>query len=516
MAAQAAGGDAAAPQPGVPEGQAKPCPPNRWAQSHDTLTDLACHHLAALRGPVPVTESGQVDEEKTNKFANPLAEQFPRLRFHTPQELVQGHVVQNDSLDREMLSGGSGVKAFQRAGATRNIWWNPQHVTAGIVTCGGLCPGLNSIIREVTRCLWHAYGVRKILGFRSGYNGFDSVEYEPVWLTNHDVRDIHMQGGSILMTGRGGFYPDLICDALTAHKVDQLFVVGGDGTQWAADVLYQVLRERHLAVSIVGIPKSIDNDVLYFDRTFGFDSAVAAASEVIRNAWTEAVSCKNGVSIVKLMGRDAGFVVSNTGTASTIVDLCLVPEVQWTMPDLLEHVDDTLRRQGQMVIVVAEGAGQDIIGPTGKKDSSGHTVYNDVGPYLKEHINKHLSRPGGMGGRCFYIDPSYIIRSVPATPNDHIYCTRMAYDAVHAAMRGYTGVCVGSVHNFMVMVPMNMIASGIRTVKLESSIWQVCVAGSKMPASLAGFGGKSRAFGDGHRKTKLRGHPEMFRNMSRL
>eukprot|EP01062_Namystynia_karyoxenos_P014157 TRINITY_DN150_c0_g4_i1.p1 TRINITY_DN150_c0_g4~~TRINITY_DN150_c0_g4_i1.p1 ORF type:complete len:551 (+),score=156.70 TRINITY_DN150_c0_g4_i1:89-1654(+) len=474
---------------------------------------LSEHHLSSWRGNCPTSEQGIVQEAKVCKHENPMVAKWPRLRFLAPDEVVYGRVIQHDSLTTRVGLAGGAMDGFIRAGACKNIYWDPQHIRAGLVTCGGLCPGLNSIIREVTRCLWHQYGVRQILGFQSGYNGFDTITHRPTPLNTDVVRDIHMKGGSILKAGRGGFHPDKICDTLSSHNINMLFVVGGDGTQWAADVLFQVAKQRHLPISIIGIPKSIDNDVLFFDRTFGFDSAVNASCGIIRNAWVEATSCHNGVGIVKLMGRDSGFVARNASLASTIVDCCLVPEVKWKLADLLSYIDETIRRKGHMVIVVAEGAAQDLVA-TGKKDATGHTVYGDIGTFLKKQIDDYLGKPGGLGGRCFYIDPSYIIRSVPATPNDHIYCTRMAYEAVHAAMRGYSGVCVGAVHNFMVMVPMRLIAAGVRPVRLGSSVWQACVQGAKMPASLAGLAADSEQpdrLKERMAAKKNRGNPEMFR-----
>jgi len=232
----------------------------------------------------------------------------------------------------------------------------------------------------------------------------------------------------------------------------------------------------------VGVPKSIDNDVLYFDKTFGFDSAVATAADVIRNGWVEATSCDKGVGIVKLMGRDAGFVAMNAALASTIVDLVLIPEVNFKMDDVFAHVDAVLSRKNHMVIAVAEGAGQEIVA-TGEFDTTGHPKYGDIGVYLRDAVNKHLKE---KGGRSFYIDPSYIIRSCPIRPNDHIYCGRLARDAVHTAMRGYTGVCVGAIYNIIVIVPSTLIAAGKRKVKINSSAWQSCVQTCKMPHTLAG------------------------------
>ncbi|CAE7238504.1 PFK5 [Symbiodinium sp. CCMP2592] len=372
-----------------------------------------------------------------------------------------------------------------RANACREIFHDPSEVRAAIVTCGGLCPGLNSIIREITNCLWHQYGVKTILGMQAGYNGCSSPDdFPPIQLTVENVRDIHMKGGSILKAGRGGMDdPDKILDQLQKMGINMLFTVGGDGTQAAANLLYQAARKRDMPLSIVGVPKSIDNDIVFFDKTFGFDSAVAAASEVIRNGWVEATSCAKGVGIIKLMGRDAGFVAMHAALASTIVDLVMIPEVDVEMEEIMKHVDTTLARKDFMVVAVAEGAGQTFVS-TGKKDSTGHTVYGDIGTYLKDQINAHLKK---SGGRSFYIDPSYIIRSVTIRPNDHIYCSRLARDAVHTAMRGYTGVCVGPIHNIIVVMPSNLIASRKKRISVHSSSWQSCVQSCNMPKSLAGL-----------------------------
>jgi len=484
----------------------------RWGRPNSrgemSMVDLGAHHLSTWSG----NKSGVTFEEgEANKHINPMQITWPGSRFHAPEEAVLGNILNKDSSSRVGMAGG-GVPGFLRAGATEKIYWNPKAVRAGIVTCGGLCPGLNSIIREVTRCLRHCYHVDSVLGFRSGYAGIlKPSEHPPIVLTTENCREIHMRGGSILEAGRGGFNPDGILDTLRSHGINMLWVVGGDGTQWAADVLVQAAQERCMEMSVVGIPKSIDNDVVYFDRTFGFDTAVTAGCDVIRRGHVEASSCHNGVAIVKLMGRDAGFVARNAALASTLADLVLIPEVKWKVDDLLQHVEGVLTRKHHMTIVVAEGAGQEHVS-TGKQDDTGHTIYGDIGAFLKDIINKHLKKT--IGGRCFYIDPSYIIRSGPADPSDHMYCARMAYDSVHAAMRGYTGVVVGSVHGFMVMVPMARMAGIRRTVQVSSSVWQACVQSAKMPACLSGMGddddGAPRS-PKAQAKKKDRGHPSMYR-----
>jgi len=423
-----------------------------------------------------------VREKEHNRFLNPMAVAWPNMNFLNPHELVMGHIILNDS--KKASRDNAVAKGCVRANACKEIWWDPSEVRAAVVTCGGLCPGLNSIIREVTNTLWHQYDVHHIFGIQAGYNGLSNPEnYKPVQLSPDKVRDIHMKGGSILKAGRGGFNAEQICDRLERLGINMVFTVGGDGTQHASHLLYEAAQKRNLSISIVGVPKSIDNDVLYFDKTFGFDSAVATASEVMKNGWVEATSCDKGVGIVKLMGRDAGYVAMHAALAATIVDLVMIPEVKVKMEDVLAHVDHTLARKNFMLIAVAEGAGQEFVA-TGQKDATGHTIYGDIGTHLRDEINAHL-KP--KGGRSFYIDPSYIIRSCAIRPNDHIYCARLARDAVHTAMRGYTGVCVGPIHNIIVIIPSELIALGKRRVKLTSSAWQSCVQSCNMPLSLTGL-----------------------------
>jgi len=443
-----------------------------------SASNLAPFHLSSWQGDA----KGIVRERQVNKFINPMVFSWPNMNFLNPEERVVGHIIVNDS--KQELRRSETADGCVRANACKDIWWDPSEVRAAVVTCGGLCPGLNSIIREVTSCLWHQYDVRHIWGIQAGYNGLSSPEtFRPTQLTPERVRDIHMRGGSILKAGRGGFDAARICDRLEELGINMLFTIGGDGTQSASSLIYEEARRRNLPVSVVGVPKSIDNDILFFDKTFGFDSAVATASEVIRNGWVEATSCEKGVGIVKLMGRDAGFVAMHAALASTLVDLVMIPEVKVRLEDVLEHVEATLARKGFVVVAVAEGAGQELVA-TGEKDATGRTVYGDIGTFLRDAVNEHLR---DKGGRSFYIDPSYIIRSVPIRPSDHIYCCRLARDAVHTAMRGYTGVCVGPVHNVIVIVPSRLIAGGRKKVQVTSSAWQSCVQSCNMPLCLTGL-----------------------------
>jgi 6-phosphofructokinase 1 len=442
-------------------------------------SSLKPYHLATWQR---ADESGLPNERLVNKILNPMAEQWQGMNFVNPDELVMGHIIKNDS--KEHTRRAEVANGCVRANAARDIYWAPEKVKVGMVTCGGLCPGLNSIIREITNVLWYDYGIKDITGMTGGYNGLSHPEqFEPMELNPSVVRTIHMQGGSILKAGRGGLECEKIINNLRDRGINVLFVIGGDGTQFAAHLLFKEAKKQDYQLSIVGVPKSIDNDVLFIDKTFGFESAVATASDIIRNAWVEASSCENGVGVVKLMGRDAGFVAVYASLASTLVDVTLIPEVDFKLADVHNHVYNTLKRKGHCVVVVAEGAGQKFVA-TDAKDATGHQVYGDIGVFMKDSINAYLK---DKGGRCFYIDPSYIIRSCPIRPNDHIYCLRLASDAVHTAMRGYSGVCVGALHNVICIFPSNIIASGKRKMGVNSSFWQHAVQRSKMPVTLSGY-----------------------------
>eukprot|EP01063_Lacrimia_lanifica_P041049 TRINITY_DN947_c0_g1_i1.p1 TRINITY_DN947_c0_g1~~TRINITY_DN947_c0_g1_i1.p1 ORF type:complete len:511 (+),score=164.75 TRINITY_DN947_c0_g1_i1:51-1535(+) len=431
---------------------------------------------------------------------NPMAQRFTGMRFTDPEESVLAKIT------LEKHGHGPATSRVLRAGPTEQIYWDPKKVKAAIVTCGGLCPGLNSIIREIYMTLYNCYGARdrgSVLGIRNGYNGFDFHKFPPLVLTPQVVESIHMKGGSILGAGRGGYRPDFIIDVLVREGINHLYVVGGDGTQWAADVLFQIVREQHLPISIIGVPKTIDNDIMFFDRSFGFTTAVDAAVEAIRSAWVEASSCHNGVGIVKLMGRDSGFVARNAALSASLADAVLIPEVEFDMGSLCTHIERRLERKGHAVIVVAEGAGQAHCSTKGE-DDTGHTKYGNIGECLKDRINAYLKET--VGGRTFYIDPSYIIRSVPATPNDNLFCSRMAIESVHVAMRGYSGVCIGAIHGYMTVLPMRAIASGTRRVNVHSSLWQRVIESTSMPIALTG----QNAPKVGNVK-KTRGNPGMFR-----
>lgn len=451
------------------------------AKASADASDLKAYHLYSWQegGTGWRISKDGLKERRVNKYVNPMADQLPGMNFLNPEERVKGHIIINDS---KAASRSPVVKqGVVRANATRNIWWDPSDVRVAIVACGDLVPGMNSVIREITHCLWYQYGVRTIYGIESGFHGLSRPEdHKLVHLTEKSVRDIHMKGGCILKVGRGGFEPDLICENLKKQGVNIVFLIGGDGTHAAGDKLYATARDLDLPMSIIGIPKSIDNDVALLDKSFGFETAVAAATDVIHNGWVEATSCAKGVGIVKLLGEDSGFVVMHAALSSTIVDLCLIPEVKFRMEDLKDYVDATLASKDFMVITVAEGAGRHL---TDKEPNA------DIGMLLKGELDAHLK---ASGGRTFYIEPSYILRSHPVNANDHIFCSRLARDAVHCAMRGYTGVSVGPINGTIGIIPMKCIAEQKTKVGIRSSNWQMCVQSCNMPHALAGMSPKKK------------------------
>ncbi len=355
------------------------------------------------------------------------------------------------------------------SGPHRKIFFDPENTKVAIVTCGGLCPGLNDVIRASTMVLWYRYGVRNILGIRYGYEGLiESYGHEPMQLTPEVVEDIHQKGGTILGTSRGQQDTEKIVDFLEANNINMLFTVGGDGTQRAAMEIADEVEKRKISVSVIGIPKTIDNDVAFTERTFGFETAVALCQGPIDAAHMEAKAVRNGVGLVKLMGRDAGFVAAYATLASSDVNLLLIPEIDFTMEKVMEFLETRFEKKNHAVIVVAEGAGKDIVQSTGT-DKSGNVKYGDIGIFLKDEIKKHFkSKEKEVNVK--YIDPSYIIRSAPANANDSVFCFQLAGNAVHAGMAGKTAMVVGLWNGQYVNVPMEKTVSARKTVDLDGHL----------------------------------------------
>jgi 6-phosphofructokinase 1 len=370
--------------------------------------------------------------------------------------------------------------AFERAGAREHIFFDPPRSRAAIVTCGGLSPGLNNVIRTLFFELRMNYGIGEVLGIRYGYQGLDSNSVEPpMVLTPAIVDDIQHFGGTLIGTSRGGHDPKLSVDFLVARGIDMLFCVGGDGTQRGAHQIAAEVQRRGLPISIVGIPKTIDNDVKYCDRTFGFFTAVTEAEKVISRAHTEAIGVLNGIGLVKLMGREAGFIAAFATIASGHVNFTLIPEVPFPLDGengLLAKLERRLAARRHAVIVVAEGAGQQLL-PNHEEscDASGNRKLGDIGPFLKQRICDHFAERK-LPVNVRYFDPSYYIRSCPAHTIDSLLCEQLARHAAHAAMAGKTDMLIGLVHTQFVHVPLACSVGQSKRLSAESEWWTTVLA----------------------------------------
>ena len=361
------------------------------------------------------------------------------------------------------------------AGPREKIFFDPKKTRAGIVTCGGLCPGLNNVIRSLVLELHHGYGVREILGFVDGYQGLDPWRgSEPIPLTPEFVEDIHKEGGSVLNTSRGPVDVSVAVDNLIRRKVNILFVVGGDGTQRGGAAIYKEASQRGHALAVVGVPKTIDNDVAFVSRTFGYLTAVEEATKAIDCAHTEAHSVHNGISIVKIMGRHAGFIAAGATVASQDVNFTLVPEVPFVLDGedgFLAALEKRVVDRAHAVVLVAEGAGQHLMeGGTDERDASGNIKLKDIGQFLRDKIDAHF-KAKGIPFAMRYIDPSYLVRSVPASAEDAILCDFFARNAVHAAMAGKTGLVIGYQHGKFTHVPVELLTKEQKTLDLNGPAW---------------------------------------------
>lgn len=374
---------------------------------------------------------------------------------------------------------------FEKAGPRAKLFFEPRQTRAAIVTCGGLCPGLNNVIRSVTREMLRRYGAPPLLGIQDGYRGLDpSRAKPPIELTDEVVEDIHKEGGTILRTSRGPVDISVAVDFLIKNKVNILFTVGGDGTQRGGNALFEEAQKRSHPLAVVGVPKTIDSDVRFVSRTFGFGTAVDEAVRVINTAHTEARSVSNGVAVVKLMGRHAGFIAAAATVASQDVNCCLVPEQSFALEGqggLLAALERRLAKKGHAVLVVAEGAGQDLLGKSEEKDASGNVKLKDIGIFLRDAITAHF-KARGVEMAMRYFDPSYQIRGCPANTEDALLCDRFGRHAVHAAMAGKTGLIVSYLHGQFVHVPIGLIAQGSKRVDLEGELWRAVRSSTGQPA----------------------------------
>ncbi|KAK1311824.1 6-phosphofructokinase 3 [Acorus calamus] len=378
---------------------------------------------------------------------------------------------------------------FRRSGPRQKVYFESDEVHACIVTCGGLCPGLNTVIREIVCGLYHMYGVTKVLGIEGGYKGF--YARNTIDLTPKSVNDIHKRGGTILGSSRGGHDTAKIVDSIEDRGINQVYIIGGDGTQKGASVIYEEIERRGLKVAVAGIPKTIDNDIAVIDKSFGFDTAVEEAQRAINAAHVEAESVENGIGVVKLMGRYSGFIAMHATLASRDVDCCLIPESPFYLEGpggLFEYMEKRLKEQGHMVLVVAEGAGQDLIAESlramNQEDASGNKLLLDVGLWLSQKIKDHFVKRPNMPITLKYIDPTYMIRAIPSNASDNVYCTLLAHSAIHGAMAGYTGFTIGSVNGRHAYIPFHRITETQNKVVITDRMWARLLSSTNQPSFL--------------------------------
>jgi 6-phosphofructokinase 1 len=426
-------------------------------------------------GPCRVASPLNLSTSKGDQLANYVSDAH---RVRLVAEYEEGELPQDEL-------------TFEKAGPREKLFFDPAQTRAAFVSCGGLCPGINTVVRSAVLELVHKYRVRDIIGYRYGFRGLNpAFGVVPIGLTAEHVMYIHHQGGSILGTSRGNEKVDVLVDTLVRDRVDILFCIGGDGTLRGAHALHEEVRRRDLPIAIVGIPKTIDNDVAWVDQTFGFDTAVEMAKVAIDAAHTEAVSAFNGVGLVKLMGRDSGFIAAAASLASRDVNFCLIPELRWQLDGsygLLAALEDRLEERRHAVIVVAEGCGSILVRDSAERDASGNVRYAaddaDIGSYLREAISAHFTQRG-IPLTLKYIDPSYMIRGVPANASDSIFCDALARLAVHAGMAGKTDLVIGRWHGLFTHLPMAMATSQRKHVDIDGTLWLSVTESTGQPVLL--------------------------------
>ncbi|HEY3705332.1 MAG TPA: ATP-dependent 6-phosphofructokinase [Terracidiphilus sp.] len=413
----------------------------------------------------------------------PAAYPAPRKRWVDDRSRVPATIVRDgdDPAGDELL--------FELAGAREKLFFDPAQTRAGIVTCGGLCPGLNDVIRSLYFELHHAYGVKEVFGFRWGYQGLDPQKgIEPIQLSHSVVDRIHLQGGTVLGTSRGPVDKVRAVENLIRRGINILFTVGGDGTQRGARDLYLEAQHHGHKLAVVGIPKTIDSDIPFVARSFGYLTAIDEAARVLDRAHTEVRSVQNGIAVVKLMGRHAGFLTAGATMASQDVNFTLVPEVGFRLDGpggFLQALEERVVDRGHAVIAVAEGAGQDLFATAETaRDASGNARLKDIGPLLVERIGEWF-RGRNVPFIMRYFDPSYFVRSSPANAEDSILCDQFARHAVHAGMAGKTGLVIGYLHDQFIHVPIDLLATQEKRIDPNGAIWNAVLAATGQPKQFA-------------------------------
>ncbi|MBW2558458.1 MAG: ATP-dependent 6-phosphofructokinase [Deltaproteobacteria bacterium] len=404
--------------------------------------------------------------------------------YFTPdsKRILYNHYLHN--LDSTQTAGGISP-SIEVAGPRKMIYFDPSKVKAAIVTCGGLSPGINDVIRATVMGLYYRYGVTNIAGIRYGFQGLiPKYHHEVVSLTPEVVKDIHTLGGSMLSSSRGSQDIGEMVDALCRMNINIFFCIGGDGTMKAADLITEEINKRNLKISVIGIPKTIDNDLNLIDKTFGFDTAISMVVNAIQCAHVEAKGAPMGIGLVKIMGRESGHIVLNASLAQNDVNIALIPEVPFDLEGeqgLFKTLEKRLEKRKHAVILVAEGAGQDLCADRGLKqtDASGNVRLSDIGIYLKARIEEYFKKKR-LEINLKYIDPGYIIRSVSANASDSIYCELLGQLAVHAGMAGKTGMVVGLFNGEYVHLPLKTVAFR-RKVDTGGNLWMRVLEATGQP-----------------------------------
>ena len=431
----------------------------------------------------------QIASLGTPKIKSPL--QLSTVRGDNIFNFVQEEdkLVYDLSLEhyQSCLHNNQAPACLEKAGPREQLYFDPKETTAAIVTCGGLCPGINNVIRGVVMALHYFYGVKKIYGIRYGYEGLNpKMGHGLVELTPDSIAEIHQFGGTILGSSRGGQDVGVMVDTLVANDIQMLFTIGGDGTLKGANAIGEEIAKRGLDIGVVGIPKTIDNDIDIIDRSFGFETSFDIASAIIRDAHNEAAGAFNGISIIKLMGRDSGFIAASAALAMPVVNFVLIPELQFKLhgdTGFLEVLKKRLEKKRHAVIVVAEGAGQHLFTKDNvAQDASGNIQHEDIGLFLKKEIKNFFASEFPVTIK--YIDPSYIVRSAAANPVDSVFCSQLAYMAVHGAMAGKTRFVTGRVNNKFVYLPITAVTQKRKKIDLESEFWFSVLQSTGQPFSL--------------------------------
>jgi 6-phosphofructokinase 1 len=395
-------------------------------------------------------------------------------------------VLYRDDVDelREYLQAGAQLPSFELAGPRERIFFEPSTLKCGIVTCGGLCPGLNNAVRAIVLGLLDKYGVEEVYGLRFGFEGLvEKFDHKPVRLTGSRVNRIHELGGTVLGTSRGAQPAAEMVDTLQQLGIGVLFTIGGDGTLNGAHEIAEEVRKRDLPIAVIGVPKTIDNDISFVETSFGFETAVAAARDATRAAYVEASGHRNGVGLVKLMGRDAGFIAAFAALADSNVSMCLIPETPFSLDGLMCALGERIAAHGHAVVVVAEGAGQDLLEPTGEQDASGNVAHGDIGLFLKKRIGERFAAQG-VEANLKYIEPSYLIRSLPANTRDAAFCQLLGFAAVDAGMAGKTDMVVGLWRRRFTHVPIPLAVSSRKRVNTGGRLWQSVLSATGQPRDM--------------------------------